>query len=107
MAKKFFEKLNTIISEANKKLIKLIQTKGEESKFCSDFCLKIKDELLMFNLNGGRYLVEVRIRGFYDTSVVLIDNEGYEYSYYCIPTDQFVLVADHLVEVYSKKRRKK
>ena len=107
MAKEFSKKLKELMSEVNIKLIKLINSKGEKSKFSNDYCLRITDDERMYNLEGGRYLVEVKTESRFDDIVTLVDNNGYTYNYTCLETPDFMEVADHLIESYSKKKRRK
>lgn len=70
--KKLEDTLEILIQEIGRRIAELIKAKGEESKHGSDIVLKIKDEEQMYNLEGGRWLVEI-------TENKLIDNEGYSY----------------------------
>jgi hypothetical protein len=54
-----------------------------------DPCIKV-DEDFMFNLENGRYLTEITPRG-------LIDNEGYQYTFSIIDTEQLCQLADELL----------
>lgn len=75
------ESLTRLLEDVNKRIEKTIKrklkTKGVKSEFRNDIVLKIKDDNLMFNLEGGRYLVEL-------TETELIDNEGYSYNLRCL-----------------------
>lgn len=103
--KSFVDRLKELDAEACKKIVALIENKGTESKFSSELVLKITDEDCMFNLDGGRYLVEIRKSGRYDDDIVLIDNSGYTYNPYVLSTEDWFRVCDHLISSYSKKRK--
>lgn len=97
---KFSEKLEELYDEAKKKLINLIDKKGVKSEHYSDKCLKIKDDELMFNLSGGRYLTEIKKSGRDD--IELIDDGGYSYQCSAMEnSEDFFLVVDHLIETYK------
>ena len=98
--KSFEEKLEKLKTEAIEKLISLIERKGVKSKFSNSKVLKIKSDNLMFNLSGGRYLVEVAAQYDY---LELVDNEGYTYNSYVLNFDDFISVVDHLIAVNKKK----
>lgn len=103
--KSFVDRLKELDAEACKKIVALIENKGTESKFSSELVLKITDEDCMFNLDGGRYLVEVRKAGRYDDDIVLIDNSGYTYYSCVLSHKKWLRVCDHLIKSYSKKRK--
>ena len=87
------EPLTRLLEDVNKRIEKTIKrklkTKGVESEFRSDTVLKIKDDNLMFNLEGGRYLVEL-------TEDELIDNEGYSYHLSCLNLENLCKVVESI-----------
>ena len=89
------EQLEDLFNSAVLDVVTLISRKGEESDHTSDKCLKIKDDELMYNLDGGRYLTEVHRTN-------LVDNSGYMYSFSALETEKFMEVADHLIEIYNR-----
>ncbi len=90
-----FEKRNEELrNEAIIEIKGLIDEKGEESEHTTSSCLKLSNEELMFNLEGGRYLTEVHTEH-------LLDNSGYEYNFHVLEDEQFYQVVDHLIEKYS------
>lgn len=98
MKKTYSKKLDELIVEAiNKLLLKLAKSKVE-SKSRSEKCLKITDDNLMFNLSGGRYLVEIISDN--GREIELIDDGGYSYDYSVLSSKDFLEVVDHLL---SKK----
>jgi len=97
--KKFSIKLDELIGHAIERLNKKIRSKGVESDYSSNMCLKIKNDDCMFNLEGGRYLTEIRTDRYYD-QIELVDNSGYTYHYSVLETLDFLEVIDHLLEVY-------
>lgn len=99
--KNFSEKLDNLYKEANEKLVKLIDKKGVESKHYSDKCLKIKKDDFMFNIEGGRYLTEIKKEHPRSNEVELIDNGGYSYHVSVMESEDFFAVVDHLIESYK------
>lgn len=65
-----------------------ILRKGVKSDFKSDNVLKVKEN--QFNLDGGRYLVEV---GYNE----LIDSNGYNYAFDVLGTEEFCQLADEIL----------
>ena len=63
-----------------------ILSKGVESEHRSEKVLKVKDDQ-MFNLEGGRYLVEI-------TPTELIDNNGYSYDHSSLELEQLCEAVD-------------
>ena len=90
----FVQQINEVISFAIDEIHHLIETKGEESKSYSNKCLKIKQDEFMYNLEGGRYLTEVH-------KDYLVDNNGYQYNYSVLDTEQLMQVFDHLYKEYN------
>lgn len=64
-----------------------LMDKGVESKNISGKVLKVKDEQ-MFNLDGGRWLVEI-------SEDVLIDNNGYTYHHSVLEIEKLCEVIDN------------
>jgi len=62
--------------------------KGVKSEYRSDTVLKVKDDQC-FNLDGGRYLVEI-------SETDLIDNGGYSYNYSCLTLEQLCEAVDNI-----------
>ena len=63
--------------------------KGVESQFInSDKVLKVKDKQ-QFNLDGGRWLVEISVRN-------LIDNKGHSYDHSVLSLEQICEVVDNI-----------
>ncbi len=94
----FIDKLDALTDEVEAAISKLIRAKGVESRFRSDKCLKVENDDFMFNLDGGRYLVEVL---FDECSVEFLDNSGYSYHYSVLDIEDYLKLVDYLVEVYS------
>lgn len=96
----FTQKLSDLYAEVRAKLAKRIDENGTESKHFSDKSLKIKDENLMYNLSGGRYLTEIKKVSEFTDQIELVDNNGYLYECSVMDTTEFFEVADHLLTVY-------
>lgn len=94
---KLTKKLETLNQEIVQQIIELIEMKGVKSKHTSDIVLSIQDEEKMYNLDGGRYLVELN-------SKVLIDNQGYQYNLEVLEIDKLCEVVDSIAEQPSKFR---
>lgn len=90
----FTEKFEYLIDEIKGKLIDLIEKHKIEQNYSSSYCLPIKNENFMFNLEGGRYVVEV-------TSSQLINNQGYIYDHSQLEIEQYIKLIDHLIEQYT------
>jgi len=75
--KTFIEKYNALYEDSTSKLIKLIRKNGVTSKHRNEKCLKIRNQLFMYNLEGGRYLTEVLLPYNHSDKLEFIDNEGY------------------------------
>ena len=82
------DKYKALVKEVEQKIVDLIKTKGEESKFNNERVLKIKDKQA-FNLDNGRWLTEIIKDAF---SISIADNHGYTY-------DSSVLTLDQLCEI--------
>jgi len=91
------EELEEFSNKVFAKICFLLVSKGVKSEHSSNIVLKIEDEEVMFNLEGGRYLTEI-------TGGELIDNGGYKYSLYAIPIGQLCEVIDSISEQPSKFR---
>lgn len=87
--KKLEDTLEILIQEIGKRIVELIKTKGEESDHLGDIVLKIKDEDKMYNLEGGRWLVEI-------SENKLIDNQGYSYDLCVLRLEELCDVIDSL-----------
>jgi hypothetical protein len=87
----FQEQLENLLEEAKHALYNAIDEKGLTSDFSSSKCLKIQDDDLMFNIEGGRYVIEV------NENMELVDNSGYVYSLYCLTQEQQLQIIDHLI----------
>jgi len=57
--------------------------------------LRIDKDSLMFNLDGGRYLSDIKENG------ILVDNYGYEYYFEILETERLCEVVDYLIEKYN------
>jgi len=90
-------RLDNMYDEAIGELQNVIIDSGEESEFVSDNVLKVTDDEMMFNLDGGRYLNE------YSHQYGLIDNNGYQYSVYCLDAEDFFKVVDYLIKKYKSQ----
>ena len=66
-----------------------------QSKHTSDKCLEVRNDDLMFNLDGGRYLTELH----YDK---IVDNNGYQYSYDCLTMEQKCELVDYFLTNQDK-----
>ena len=91
----FTEKFEYLIDEIKGQLHDLIEKHKIEAKHTVDYCLPVKDEDLMFNLEGGRYLIEV-------TATSLTDNCGYGYDHSELDIEEYLQVIDHLIETYGE-----
>ncbi len=80
------DKHSQLFDECVKKINQLIDTKGVSSKFQSKAVLQVPDEQ-MFNLDGGRYLIEI-------DGKELIDNNGYTYNLFVLTLEQLCEVVD-------------
>lgn len=94
----FEERLDAMQSEIKEILFDLIEKKGVKSKHYSDNCLKIKSDDLMFNLEGGRYLTEIKHSSSHRGEIELVDNSGYSYDDSALDTENYIQVADHLIK---------
>ena len=92
--KNYVQQLDDLIQDALIRIFELINENGVESKHNSSQCLKIEADEFMFNLEGGRYLTEI-------TNGDLVDNNGYEYSFYVLDTEDLLSLVDHLIEKHS------
>jgi len=92
--KTFTERYKILLNEINRILIDLIEKQKIESNHTTDYCLRIIDEEKMYNVLGGRYIVEV-------TASVIIDNEGYQYNQSVIDVEEYLDLIDYLIERYS------
>jgi hypothetical protein len=82
--------LNIVSDEATQKLVQLQELFGVESEHSSNTVLLIKGENSQVNLEGGRYLTEIDC-----INEILIDDNGYEYQYDCIPFDDLCQIIDN------------
>jgi len=98
--KNFSIRLKELYAEAEAKLAKLIDENGVESKHFSGNCLKIKDDNLMYNISGGRFLTEIRKTSSFSDAIELVDNNGYTYTCSVMDSDNFFEVVDHLLASY-------
>jgi hypothetical protein len=85
--KTFLDRHKELEGKLAQRIKTLIDRKGKPSKHTGELVLVIKDDNLMFNLDGGRYLTEI-------SKNVLIDNEGYQYWYSCLTLEQLCEVVD-------------
>jgi hypothetical protein len=89
MAKEtMLEKYNALQIASRIRISALIMERGVESKHSSEKVLKIKDDQ-QFNLEGGRYAVEI-------TPTLLIDNEGYQYSHDSLRIEEICEIVDNI-----------
>lgn len=65
-----------------------IQSKGIESRHCSEKVLAIRKDEYQFNLEGRRYLTEI-------TPTELIDNEGHHYFHSVLTLEQLCEAVDN------------
>lgn len=89
MAERFQNKHKKLEQEVNARLRYLVEKRGKKSEFSSEKSLKIKEDEMMFNMDGGRYLVEI-------TADRLVDSSGYRYSYDCLSLEQLCKIADNI-----------
>lgn len=87
-------KLDTLNKEAQDEIRDLINSKGEKSRHNSNKCLKVTKGEHQYNLDGGRYLTEVHTDR-------LVDNNGYEYDFCVLNTEDFFATIDYLKEKYK------
>lgn len=88
MGNKWQNKVKKVEQEAHARLRYLVNKRGKESVHSNELCLKVKDEQ-MFNLDDGRWLVEI-------TADRLIDNSGYRYSLDNISLEQLCEILDNV-----------
>lgn len=86
--KSYSEKNHELRKTIELKISEKLSRKGVESKFSSTKVLKVREA--QFNLDNGRYLVEVGCDE-------LIDNKGYTYSFEVLETEQFCELADEIL----------
>ena len=92
--KTFKHKLDDIINEATNTLRDLINSKGVESDHNNRKCLRVTKEDHQHNLSDDRYLTEINAE-------CLVDNNGYEYNYYVLDTEDFLSTIDYLITKYK------
>lgn len=85
--KTYTEQLEDLYEKARVTINEKIRKSKDKSKSYSVKVIKITDEQLMFNLEGGRYLTEISEEN-------LIDNQGYLYNYSVLPYEDFMELAD-------------
>ena len=68
------EKVDTLKMAIRVRIAAKLLEKGVESKHRNEKVLRIKKDAHMFNIAGGRYLVEI-------TPTELIDNNGYSFGH--------------------------
>lgn len=86
------DKYTTLEEEVVAKIGELLQKKGVNCTTQSNTeVLRVLDEEMMWNLEGGRYLVELN-----ETS--LFDNKGYTYSLDTLNLERLCEVADSIAE---------
>jgi hypothetical protein len=98
---KFAATLEAMYAEATEKLIALIDKRGVESKHFSEPCLRAQTDEFMFNLDGSRFLIEVKKSSSYLGKIELVDNEGYAYNCSVLKSPDFFALVDHLIKAYS------
>ena len=86
MKNTFRRKHLTLEQELQEEITRLIDKKGKASKTRSCSVLKVKSDQ-QFNLDGGRYLVEI-------SKSELIDNSGYGYHFSCLTLEQLCEIVD-------------
>lgn len=89
MKNTFRRKHLTLEQELQEEITKLIDKKGKASKtrtWQSGSVLKVKSDQ-QFNLDGGRYLVEI-------SKSELVDNSGYGYHFSCLTLEQLCEIVD-------------
>lgn len=82
----FQNKYKALVEDVADKIYDLIEKKGKESKHRNEKVLRIKEDQ-QFNLDGGRWLVEM-------TGSELIDNKGYSYQHECLTLEQLCEIVD-------------
>ena len=98
-AEEYLDFMDSFIENLRERVLNLIEKKGAESRFYSEKSLQIKEDDFMFNLDGERYLYEIKESN--DGEIELIDNRGYSYDYYVLEIKDFLRVIDHLIEIYE------
>lgn len=94
--KTFTEQLENLYEIARVEINEKIRKSKDESKSYSVKIIKITDDQLMFNLEGGRYLTEISEEN-------LIDNEGYLYNYCVLPYEDFMELTDWVKTIKQEK----
>lgn len=85
----FFQQFEKLEQDIVSHIVGAIKTNGVESEFINGRVISIKDESLMFNISGERFLKEI-------TETVLLDNYGYSYNYNAIDLEQLAQIADSI-----------
>ena len=93
----FETRLDSMYDDATNILFDLIIDHGEDSEHIGEKVLKVTDDEMMFNLEGGRYLNE------YSNQYGLIDNNGYQYHITALDAENFFKVVDYLIKKYKKQ----
>ena len=84
----FQEKYKALEKEISEKIWKKIEHKGVKSKHSDGFVMKLKEEQ-MFNLDGGRWAIEIG-------ETILIDNNGYQYNHSVLTLEQLCEIVDNI-----------
>jgi hypothetical protein len=96
------EKLTSKLEEFNQTVVnrieELMETKGVKSQHSSKNVLCVASEDTMFNLEGGRWLVEI-------TPTALIDNGGYEYGFDSLSLENLCIVIDEIADAITPNFR--
>lgn len=87
MKNDFRRKYLDLEKEVSQKINSIVEKKGKEGTHARQV-VKIKDDQ-QFNLDGGRYLVEI-------SHNQLLDNNGYGYQFSCLTLEQLCEIVDSL-----------
>lgn len=86
---KFKNKINKLEDQIKAEINRLLNKKGYKSRFSNTRVLHITDERLWYNVENGRFVVELTDKEF-------IDNEGYRYDLYVLPITEVCEIIDSL-----------
>ncbi len=89
MKKKNVVKLEELIKKMKLEIGRRVRWQGDESRFSNVQVITIYNDDFNFNLDGGRWLLEVSEEHLYD-------NCGYQYSFDTLPADQFAELTDYI-----------
>ncbi len=87
--KSYVSQLDTFLDKMKAVIAKRVKSQGSESKFTSGKVITIYNDDYNFNLDGGRWLLEVDEQRIYD-------NCGYHYDYSVLEATQLAELTDYI-----------